>query len=186
MSDLDNYVKKFYKLALAAQKKYGVSASVILAQGSLEGNNGLAYGPKNRRNHFGITAYGDKNEYWNGEYSVSSVSGIKFRVYKSDLDSFMDFARLISIGYPTCAKVSTDSAVYAKCIANSPYISEKNGDNRSIYESRVKALATKIQIILKELNEDLSLKKMKIILISSVSLIIILSITGYVIYNRRK
>ena len=60
-----------------------------------------------------------------------------FRIYKTDEDSFMDFARLISRNYKSAASVSNDSTQYAKAIAYSPYISEQNGDNRPAYQKAV-------------------------------------------------
>ena len=58
-------------------------------------------------------------------------------MYKTEQDSFMDFARLISMNYKTAASVSNDSTQYAKAIAYSPYISESNGDNRPLYQKAV-------------------------------------------------
>lgn len=142
------YVSQFYPLAKKAADRYGIDPAVILAQASLESNWGTSYAARNRRNHFGITAGGLPNKYWDGSKSQSESSKLWFRIYKSDQDSFYDFARLIHDNYPDSAKVSSNIAAYAHSIAQSAYISEKNGDNRQGYEStiRVRGAAIKEQI----------------------------------------
>lgn len=131
------FFKKFYPLAQKAGDKYNISPLVILAQGAFEGNYGTSYGARIRKNHFGITAFGSKNEYWDGTWSFNDKKTIKFRIYKTDKDSFYDFARLIREKYTSAANVSSDYAKYAKAIAYSPYISEVNGDNRPNYEKSI-------------------------------------------------
>lgn len=135
------FAKKYYPLAKFAGDKYGINPIVILAQGAHESAWGDSYGAKNRRNFFGIISSGKPNKYWNGAKSTSTASGLSFRVYNSDQDSFLDFARLISDNdmYNNAQAVSNDTAKYAHAISYSPYISETNGDNRPAYEKAVKS-----------------------------------------------
>jgi len=122
-----------------------MNPSIILAQAAIESGWGSSYGARVRKNFFGITAGGSANEYWDGSYSVSQNEyKIKFRIYKTQQDSFYDFARLIKKSYPTAHSLSNDSISYAKAIAYSPYISEKNGDNREGYR---KAILSNFQTI---------------------------------------
>jgi flagellar protein FlgJ len=136
MTDLQklNFLKKYYPLAVEAGKFFNINPVIILAQAAHEGAWGSSYGVRIRKNHFGITAGGSKNNYWNGAYSWNDKKTIRFRIYKTEKDSFFDFCRLISSSYKTAASVSFDYAKYAKAIAYSPYISEVNGDNRPNYE----------------------------------------------------
>lgn len=132
------FVTQFYPLAVEAGKKYNLNPTVILAQAAHESGWGGSFLARIKHNFFGITAGGHPNEYWNGEKQPSQKNPkLVFRVYKTDQDSFMDFARLISINYKTAASVSNDSTQYAKAIAYSPYISEQNGDNRPLYQKAV-------------------------------------------------
>lgn len=132
------FVTQFYPLAVEAGKKYNLNPTVILAQAAHESGWGSSFLARVKHNFFGITAGGHPNEYWNGEKQPSQKNPkLVFRVYKTDQDSFMDFARLISMNYKTAASVSSDSTQYAKAIAYSPYISEQNGDNRPLYQKAV-------------------------------------------------
>lgn len=130
----EDFILKYSPLAIEAGRKFNINPKIILAQAALESGWASSYSAKVRHNFFGITALGKTNAYWDGNKSTAS-SGLSFRIYKTDKDSFMDFARLISEKYPTAAAASYDHKKYAKLIAQSPYISEKNGDNRTIYES---------------------------------------------------
>lgn len=133
-----DFATKFYPLAKIAGDRFGLNPVVILAQAAHESGWGSSYGATNRKNFFGIIAAGSPNEFWDGAKSKSSVSGLWFRVYKTEQDSFNDFARLISSKYKEAAKLSFDPPAYAKAIAYSPYIDEKNGDNRPLYEKAVR------------------------------------------------
>lgn len=137
--DKIEFARIYYPLASNAGYKFGMNPVDILAQAAQETGWGSSYGATSRRNFFGITASGPVNQYWDGSYSISSASGLKFRVYKNDQDSFYDFARLITSKYQVPASFSAagDSLGYAKSIAASPYISETNGDNRGVYERNV-------------------------------------------------
>ena len=134
----EDFVKTYYPLAEKAGKYYNLNPTVILAQGAHESAWGASYSARVRKNFFGITAYGSTNAYWTGAKSPSSTNPhLVFRIYKTEQDSFMDFARLISTNYKKAALVSSDSTQYAKAIAYSPYISESNGDNRPAYQKAI-------------------------------------------------
>jgi flagellar protein FlgJ len=49
----------------------------------------------------------------------------------------MDFARLIESKYKAAHAAGKDYKTYAQRIAYSPYISEKNGDNRENYKNGI-------------------------------------------------
>lgn len=129
-----DFVKKYYPIAEKAAKKYGLGTLSVLAQAAIESAWGTSYGARVRNNFHGIIAAGSPNQFWDGSKSQSSASGLWFRIYKTPLDGFMDHSRLISSKYPTATKVSNDTLAYAKAISQSPYISEKNGDDRQGYE----------------------------------------------------
>jgi flagellar protein FlgJ len=123
-----------YAYAKKAGDRFKIDPLVILAQGSFEsawGNSALA---KKYNNFFGITAAGAPNEFWKGGvYQAQNQYKLKFRTYDSPQDSFNDFARLIATNYKAAHAVAMDYKQYADKIAHSPYIAEKNGDNRTSY-----------------------------------------------------
>jgi flagellar protein FlgJ len=135
---LNDFVEQKIELAKAAGEKYNINPVVILAQAAHESELGISYSARVRKNFFGIIAKGSPNDYWDGAKSPSRKNPkLIFRIYKTDQDSFMDFARLISEKYTDAANVSNNIEAYAKAIAYSPYISEENGDNRMAYQAAI-------------------------------------------------
>lgn len=84
-----NYVKKYKDVAIKHQKKYGIPASITLAQGLLESQAGQSYLAVNGNNHFGIKHTSD----WNGKkIRHKDKSKGWFRKYDKAEDSFKDHA----------------------------------------------------------------------------------------------
>lgn len=132
-----DYVKNYYKVADKVGKEFGINPIVILAQAAIESGWGTSVLSRENHNFFGITAYGSPNAYWHGAKRISKTSGLPFRSYDTVEDCFRDFAHLISVKYNPAAKASQDVAQYASLISSSPYINEKNGDNRSRYKTLI-------------------------------------------------
>lgn len=130
----ETYVKKYYHAADTVGKEFKLNPVVILAQGALESGWGTSKLARESNNFFGVTAYGSPNAYWKGAKRISTSSGLPFRVYDSVENGFRDFAHLITKKYKDAANASDSVTEYARLIANSPYINEKNGDNRSLYK----------------------------------------------------
>ncbi len=145
-----NFVLKYYEVALKVGKLFNLHPLVILAQASVESGWGTSKLALENNNFFGITAYGSPNQYWKGDKRISSSSGLPFRSYRSVEDGFSDFARIITRYYKQAASVSNNINAYAEKIASSPYINEKNGDNRSKYKSLIIASAETILGIAKK------------------------------------
>lgn len=147
---IKNYVVNNFTAAQKAGKEFGLNPVVILAQGSIESAWGTSHIARKHHNYFGVTAYGKPNQYWSGEKYISKSSGLPFRSYKNPVDSFSDYARLISAKYPEAARNSFSVEKFAHSIAYSPYISEKNGDKRPVYKNLIIRNAESIEKILRE------------------------------------
>lgn len=82
------YIKTYSSVAKSEMNKYGIPASITLAQGLLESGMGIGYLAKNANNHFGIKCH--KN--WEGDriYYDDDEKGECFRVYKNSLESYYD------------------------------------------------------------------------------------------------
>lgn len=139
-----DYVKKYMGLAERVGKEFGMNPITILAQAAIESGWGTSKLARENNNFFGFTAYGKPNQYWKGAKRVSTTSGLPFRSYESPEDGFRDFARLIKEKYNSAYRASDDVAKYAALISHSPYINEKNGDNRSKYNQLIIANAKAI------------------------------------------
>ena len=91
--DYERYVQTYYSLAVEQMKKYGIPASITLAQGLLESGAGKSELARKSNNHFGIKA--DKS--WNGR-SVSSMDNgrmCKFRKYDKVGESYEDHSKFL-------------------------------------------------------------------------------------------
>lgn len=144
-----DYVTKYYPIAEQVGKKFGINPVVILAQAAIESGWGTSTLAHACNNFFGMTAYGTVNQYWKGAKYVSKSSGLPFRIYATAADGFSDFARLISTKYLDAAKASPSITEYARIISASPYINEKNGDNRAKYKELIIRNAVAITMIAK-------------------------------------
>ena len=82
------YIKTYSSVAKSEMNKYGIPASITLAQGLLESGLGIGYLAKNANNHFGIKCH--KN--WKGGriYYDDDEKGECFRVYLNPLESYYD------------------------------------------------------------------------------------------------
>ncbi|MDR1880778.1 MAG: glucosaminidase domain-containing protein [Tannerellaceae bacterium] len=128
------FIDAYLSLALLAEDRFRINPAVILAQSAIESGWGTSVLAVKHNNFFGITGYGKRNEWWDGKTVELGKHSLKFRVYRSAADSFMDYASLIRNSYTRAACVSYDPKAFAEAIAYSPYISEVNGDDRESYK----------------------------------------------------
>lgn len=145
-----DYVFHYYGTAERIGKQFGINPIIILAQAAIESGWGTSTLARLHNNFFGVTAYGKANEYWKGKKYISKSSGLPFRSYPTVSDGFSDFARLIAGKYSVAAKASHSITEYARLISNSPYINEKNGDNRAKYKEVIIRNAIAITLIAKK------------------------------------
>ncbi|MFK8103041.1 MAG: glycoside hydrolase family 73 protein [Saprospiraceae bacterium] len=90
------YLKRFAPVAIAEMKKYGIPASITLAQALLESNAGDSKLTQKNKNHFGIKCFSKKCK--KGHCSNFMDDGHKdfFRKYNSSWDSFRDHSIFLS------------------------------------------------------------------------------------------
>ncbi|WP_196885263.1 glucosaminidase domain-containing protein [Aureivirga sp. CE67] len=82
------YIETYRKIAIDEMKKYGVPASITLAQGILESGRGQSKLASKSNNHFGVKCHKD----WKGPkvYHDDDRKGECFRKYKHPKYSFRD------------------------------------------------------------------------------------------------
>lgn len=88
------YIKKYRKIAIKEMRRYGVPASITLAQGILESGSGNSRLAKSGKNHFGIKCTSD----WNGR-TIREDDDKKdecFRKYRKVKHSFRDHSEFIA------------------------------------------------------------------------------------------
>ncbi len=88
-----NYIDTYKQLAIDEMVRVGVPASITLAQGLLETENGNSDLVKRSNNHFGIKC---KNT-WTGErvYHDDDASGECFRKYNTAIESYQDHSNFL-------------------------------------------------------------------------------------------
>jgi flagellum-specific peptidoglycan hydrolase FlgJ len=87
------YIDRFKEIAIVEMNKYGIPASVTLAQGLLESGTGNSDLAKYANNHFGIKCTSD----WNGKgyYKDDDQKDDCFRVYKNPEESYKDHSEFL-------------------------------------------------------------------------------------------
>lgn len=88
-----NYIETFKGVAIEEMNKYGIPASITLAQGILESGNGNSSLAKYANNHFGIKCTSD----WKGKgyYKEDDKADDCFRVYKDARESYKDHSEFL-------------------------------------------------------------------------------------------
>ncbi len=110
MSKNQEYIEQYAEYAKEQMRRYGIPASVTLAQGILESSNGQSRLARNENNHFGIKATPE----WlaeGGKYGLYSDDkpNEKFCSYHSVGDSYEHHSRFLK-----------ENSRYARCFALAP------------------------------------------------------------------
>ena len=87
------YIEKYSSLAVKQMHQYRIPASITLAQGILESNNGNSRLATKANNHFGIKCHG-----WEGKkiFADDDKKNECFRNYKNVLESFVDHSLFLN------------------------------------------------------------------------------------------
>ena len=88
-----DYINRYKDVAIQEMQRYGIPASITLAQGLLESGAGQSELCRKGNNHFGI-----KCHEWSGRtiYHDDDESQECFRAYNSALESFEDHSRFLA------------------------------------------------------------------------------------------
>ena len=92
----EHYIQKYSNAAIAEMERYGIPASITLAQGILESGNGESRLAVEGKNHFGIKCHSN----WNGETIIEDddEKGECFRKYSKVADSYRDHSLFLTEG----------------------------------------------------------------------------------------
>jgi LysM repeat protein len=131
-ADYVSYIKQYHSLALKEQQKYGIPASITLAQGLLESQAGKSVLATTANNHFGI-----KCSDWTGDhvYQDDDQKHECFRKYPSVEASYEDHSEflLTRSRYASLFLLpSTDYKDWAQGLQNAGYATNKNYANQLI------------------------------------------------------
>jgi len=96
VSTRNEYIESYKELAIKEMQRSGVPASITLAQGMLESDNGNSRLAREAKNHFGIKCHNS----WKGQvvYHDDDRQGECFRKYKTVLESYQDHSDFLMSG----------------------------------------------------------------------------------------
>lgn len=118
----EQYVIKYKDFAIEEMYRTGVPASITLAQGILESQNGNSRLAREANNHFGIKC----KTGWTGKTIIANddTEGECFRAYESALESYKDHSNFLRENwrYSECFKLErTDYAGWAEGLRKAGY-----------------------------------------------------------------
>ena len=89
----EEYIDKYKHIAIDHMERYGIPASITLAQGILESDSGNSNLARRANNHFGIKCKKD----WKGErvYHTDDAPNECFRKYDTVEESYEDHAEFL-------------------------------------------------------------------------------------------
>ncbi|MEO1262203.1 MAG: glucosaminidase domain-containing protein [Bacteroidota bacterium] len=127
LNNCRNYVKRFAKSAMIEKEKYGIPASITLAQGLLESDAGDSRLAKESNNHFGIKCRAKCRGCTCRNYSDDDIYDM-FRVFDSAWESFREHSLLLQISrYSHLKKLGTkDYRNWAIGLKKAGYATDKN------------------------------------------------------------
>jgi LysM repeat protein len=88
----ENYIQTYKETAIREMKRSGIPASITLAQGMLESDNGNSKLARVANNHFGIKCHDWKGK---GFYQDDDKANECFRTYKNADESFTDHSNFL-------------------------------------------------------------------------------------------
>jgi len=118
------YIARFTKVALTEQEKYGIPASITLAQGIMESNAGRSKMAVKDNNHFGIKCYDKCIGCRCANYADDDPYDM-FRIFESAWESYREHSKvLLRDRYKSCFK-SRNYKHWAKELQRCGYATSK-------------------------------------------------------------
>ena len=134
LNNCRKYVKRFAKSAIVEMDKYGIPASITLAQGLLESDAGDSRLATESNNHFGIKCRSKCRGCTCRNYSDDDIYDM-FRVFDSSWESFREHSLLLQIDrYVHLKKLGTkDYKNWAIGLKKAGYATDKNYHKKLIH-----------------------------------------------------
>lgn len=115
------YVKRFAKIAVAEHKRYGIPASISIAQGLLESKAGESSLAKKNNNHFGIKCFSHNCKKGHCSNHSDDTHKDFFRIYPTAWESWRSHSLLIVAKFP----FKGNSSQWANHLQNKGYATSK-------------------------------------------------------------
>lgn len=99
-----DYVERFYKIAIGEMEKFGIPASISLAQGLIESRAGTSKLAVRNNNHFGIKCFSRRCRSGHCTNFTDDTHKDFFRKFKSPWESWRAHSQLLASGRYTSLK----------------------------------------------------------------------------------
>ncbi len=128
------YVKRFAGVAQSEMKKYGIPASITLAQGLIESNAGESRLSVNNNNHFGMKCFSKKCGKGHCSNFTDDSHKDFFRKYKSAWESYRSHSKmLMGKRYKGLRKHGKDYKAWAHGLKKAGYATDKKYAEKLIH-----------------------------------------------------
>ncbi|HHJ49829.1 MAG TPA: hypothetical protein ENJ88_02880 [Phaeodactylibacter sp.] len=127
------YIRRFQKVARVEMEKFGIPASISMAQGLVESDGGASVLATRNNNHFGIKCFSRSCK--KGHCSNFSDDHHKdfFRIYGSAWESWRAHSKLLANGkYKSLKKYGKDYKAWARGLKRLGYATDPNYANKLI------------------------------------------------------
>lgn len=123
---VEEYVGRFSNIAITEMQKYGVPASISLAQGLIESRAGHSKLAQRNNNHFGIKCFSRHCKKGHCSNFTDDSHKDFFRAFKNPWDSWREHSRMISTGrYAKLKKHGRDYRAWAYGLKSVGYATDR-------------------------------------------------------------
>lgn len=120
------YIDRYHKLAIGEMKKYGIPASIILAQGLLESDAGRSRLALNNNNHFGVKCFAKNCPKGHCTNFADDSHKDFFRKYNNTWESYRAHSELLTYRhYRVLFKYGKDYRMWAIGLKKLGYATDK-------------------------------------------------------------
>lgn len=130
----DAYIQRFAKVAQAEMHKYGIPASIKLAQGLIESNAGDSRLSQKNNNHFGMKCFSQKCKKGHCSNFTDDSHKDFFRIYSSAWDSYRAHSLMLQgKRYRHLRKLGNDYKAWAHGLKKAGYATDKRYAEKLIH-----------------------------------------------------
>jgi flagellum-specific peptidoglycan hydrolase FlgJ len=123
----EDYVERFHNIAVSEMRKFGVPASISLAQGLIESRAGTSKLAVNNNNHFGIKCFSRNCKKGHCTNFTDDTHKDFFRKFKNPWESWRAHSQLLAAGrYTQLKKHGTDYRKWAYGLRSIGYATDRN------------------------------------------------------------
>ncbi|MCC6281360.1 MAG: glucosaminidase domain-containing protein [Saprospiraceae bacterium] len=120
------YIERYHKIAIGEMEKYGIPASISLAQGLIESRGGTSKLAVNNNNHFGIKCFSKRCGKGHCSNFTDDTHKDFFRKFQSPWESWREHSKILASGrYKKLKKYGHDYRQWAYGLKSVGYATDR-------------------------------------------------------------